>query len=324
MPFHDDVETQFLQSKRRAAVEERLAAKLREEHEKLEAATGKERARRNLRFEIIKKEDERNAFVAIVSLEVGRIESDGSQSVQFEDLFASRADLACISLSLSLSLPLHSLAHLQYRSRRAAKTNLANFLCTTNKHTEAAASAQTLGNLRPAPLPEVPHAFAPSVSASASASSARPLYYLPYKLLPWQADKIDAQVEDMRIELDKEEEAWREELQKRDEEIKELKSKAQEVNAEMARESGEGSRRSRDRRADSAAMDEDLDAQPSLPGRAPLPEREGRVDEDTSEQTRVASDGDATMKSTADGEDVLECECSGARSMSSVAPRNYR
>lgn len=54
------------QSKRRQAVEERLAAKLREENQALEAKTGKERARRNLKFEIIKKEDERNAFVAIV------------------------------------------------------------------------------------------------------------------------------------------------------------------------------------------------------------------------------------------------------------------
>jgi hypothetical protein len=47
-------------------VEERLAAKLREENEVLEAKTGQEKARRNLRFDIIKKEDEKNAFVAIV------------------------------------------------------------------------------------------------------------------------------------------------------------------------------------------------------------------------------------------------------------------
>jgi hypothetical protein len=54
------------QSKRRAEVEERLANKMKEEQEALEARTGKEKARRNLRYDIIRKEDERGAYTAIV------------------------------------------------------------------------------------------------------------------------------------------------------------------------------------------------------------------------------------------------------------------
>ena len=54
------------QSKRRAEVEERLANKMKEEQEAVEARTGKEKARRNLRYDIIRKEDERGAYTAIV------------------------------------------------------------------------------------------------------------------------------------------------------------------------------------------------------------------------------------------------------------------
>lgn len=61
------------QSKRRAAVEERLAAKLREENEALELKTGKERARRSLRMDILRREDERSSFIAVVSEEGARL-----------------------------------------------------------------------------------------------------------------------------------------------------------------------------------------------------------------------------------------------------------
>jgi hypothetical protein len=49
-------------------VEERLAAKLREENQALEAKSGKEKARRSLRMDILRKEDERSSYIAIVRL----------------------------------------------------------------------------------------------------------------------------------------------------------------------------------------------------------------------------------------------------------------
>ena len=57
-----------MQSKRRAAVEERLAAKLREENQAMELKSGKEKARRSLRMDILRKEDERSSYIAVVSL----------------------------------------------------------------------------------------------------------------------------------------------------------------------------------------------------------------------------------------------------------------
>jgi len=186
--------------------------------------------------------------------------------------------------------------------------NLANFLCTKSDRPDASSNA-TLGNLKAAPLSELPHALPPNTSSSAA--GLKPLYYLPCKLLPWQADKIDGQVEDMRNEMDKEEDAWQEELRQRDEEIRELKAKAQEASADPARSNGESSRRSRSRRDDGDSDDEGRSA---LPGRAPLPDREERMDEDDQSRERStsrvqeANDADKAMAGTAEGEDVVECE----------------
>lgn len=64
--FKEDTKKETEASKRRAAVEERLASKMREETQALEARTSKEKAKRNLKYDLLKKEDERNALIAIV------------------------------------------------------------------------------------------------------------------------------------------------------------------------------------------------------------------------------------------------------------------
>lgn len=250
------------QSKRRAELEERLAAKRKEEQDAIDARTGHERTLRNLRYEIIKKEDEKNAFIAI------------------------------------------------YKARRDSKLSLANFLCT--KAGEGSNSSSALGNLKPAPLPELPHALPPS--STHSSSSTKPLFYLPYKLLPWQADKIDGQIEDMREDLDKEEDSWREELRQREDEIRELKAKRAELtggdSALSSRDRDSSSRRRGSRREDD---DDDMRGDSALAERAPLPERDA-YDELSGDARAVSSEPprdkeDSTM-TPADGDDRLECECS--------------
>lgn len=252
------------QSKRRAELEERLAAKRKEEQEAIDARTGHERTIRNLRFDIIKKEDEKNAFTAI------------------------------------------------YKARRATKLSLANFLCTKSgndgKNSSAgssSSSANTIGSLKPAPLPELPHALPPS--STHSSSSTKPLYYLPYKLLPWQADQIDGQIEDMRADLEKEEDEWKDELIKREAEITDLKAKRAELTG--GNEDLTARRRSSRREGDN---DEDTNMDTSsLAGRAPLPEREpydelsGDARAASHEPLREKEDSNMTP---ADGDDRLECE----------------
>jgi hypothetical protein len=142
-------------------------------------------------------------------------------------------------------------------------------------------------------------------------TASKPLYYLPYKLLPWQADKIDGQMEDMREALDKEEADWKEELEKRDSEISELKNKLDEVNAEYAKENGLEPRRNggagKRRSASPSRREQDDGKDSALPGRAPLPERDdleddrglGDYDEDSRDTAVQGADGE---------EDVPACE----------------
>ena len=237
----------------------------------------------------------------------------------------------------------------QYQARRATKLSLANFLCTTYDAPSKAATERQLGTLKPAPFPELPHALAPSTShapverSSASTgrtASVKPLYYLPFKLLPWQADKIDGQMEDMREELDKEEASWTSELSTRETELAELRQKLDELNAEAGISSdrpgtgaGAGGAEGRRRREgegraasarDAAAaygarrgggsdrMDEDDRAEQQngrgrgeeLVGRAPLPERD-ELEDDRGVGNPYA-DEDDKMAAVEAGEDVLE------------------
>lgn len=258
----------FLQSKRRAELEERLAAKRKEEQEAIDARTGHERTLRNLRFEIIKKEDEKNAFIAI------------------------------------------------YKARRASKLSLANFLCTKDGESSTSSgpssSSNALGNLKPAPFSDLPHALPPSTTHSSSSN--KPLYYLPYKLLPWQADKIDGQIEDMRLELDKEEDAWREELREREREIAELKARRAELTGASEssdRAGGSASRRRDSSRRDRHDDDQDMREGSGLADRAPLPERDaydelgGDARAASTEPSREKEDSTMTP---VDGDDRLECE----------------
>ena len=190
----------------------------------------------------------------------------------------------------------------QYQSRRTSKIHLANFLCTKYDPSD---SSSALGKLQAPVLPDLPHALAPL----ASSSSSKPLYYLPYKLLPWQADKIDGQVEDMRLELDKEEASWNEELVQRDAELSEMKEKLDTMNAEAVKEGGGEVKRTRLRHEDEEMTEE------SLPARAPPPpkeEREKSKEEthDRSSSSPMRQDGgeETVTAGIAEGEDVVECE----------------
>lgn len=75
---------------------------------------------------------------------------------------------------------------LQYKTRHAAKLNLASFLCTT--FTSPPSRDSNDGALS-AFAPRLPHAI-----RLAHPIVARPLYYLPYRLLTAQEDRIEDQI----------------------------------------------------------------------------------------------------------------------------------
>lgn len=177
---------------------------------------------------------------------------------------------------------------------------MANFLCTKQE------AAEVLSQDLLAPYPALPHALPPTGSTN-EARQAIPLYYLPYKLLPWQADQIDAQVEDMKTELDKEQSDWSEDLARRDSELSEMRSKLNEMNAASARENGQEVKRTRLRHDD-----EDDQHGQSSSNRAPLPERErSQSDMDESDEGRNLnhrSRSGSAARVDLNGDDVVECE----------------
>ncbi|KAK4705520.1 hypothetical protein P7C70_g687, partial [Phenoliferia sp. Uapishka_3] len=87
-----------------------------------------------------------------------------------------------------------------YRTRNAAKMNLASFLCTT--FTLPPPPPASDGITVPY-APRLPHALRVT-----NPTASRPLYYLPYRLLPFQEDKIEDQVAMVKKNIRIEREKW--------------------------------------------------------------------------------------------------------------------
>jgi hypothetical protein len=120
-------------------------------------------------------------------------------------------------------------------------------------------------------------------------------------------------MEDMRTELDKEEEAWNEDFKKREEELVELRAKLDSLNAEAAKEGGndEASGKKTRSRRERDGEDEEDDRETSLPGRAPLPDRDAdeAMDEgDSTNPYKADATADSSMAGVAEGEDVVACK----------------
>lgn len=113
----------------------------------------------------------------------------------------------------------------QFRTRQSAKLASARFLCTTfTPPPPPASSSDDL--LPPASNPRLPHAFKVS-----DPRAPRPIYYLPYRLLPSQEDRLDDQLDAVRrardAEQDKLDEARRDKV-KALEEVRRRRSEREE------------------------------------------------------------------------------------------------
>ncbi|KAL8278222.1 hypothetical protein RQP46_009395 [Phenoliferia psychrophenolica] len=139
-------------TKNRKEVEERLHAKLNSERTELEEKRQRERETKELRLDVIKKEEE-------------------------------------ISTAESI-----------YRTRNAAKLNLASFLCTS--FTLPPPPPATDGITVPYD-PRLPH-----VLRVTNPTAPKPLYYLPKRLLGFQEDLIEDQIASVKKHIRIERDAW--------------------------------------------------------------------------------------------------------------------
>ena len=165
-------------TKNRQEVEERLHATLHRERAALEEKRQRERETKELRLDVIKKEEEIANAESIVR--------------------PSRVRRACVSVGRASSQLTHSTT--QYRTRNSAKLNLASFLCTT--FTLPPPPPASDGITVPYD-PRLPH-----VLRVTNPTAPKPLYYLPRRLLPFQEDLIEDQIASVKKHIRIERDAW--------------------------------------------------------------------------------------------------------------------
>ncbi|KAK4055151.1 hypothetical protein OIV83_000431 [Microbotryomycetes sp. JL201] len=139
-------------NKRRTDIEKRLQDKLMSERQEMEKKREREQESRELKLDVLRKEDE---------------------------------------LAKAESI---------YDVRHSVKLSLAHFLCTSFP---VPPPQQTNDDIKEAYMPRLPHAL-----RSSHPNAPRPIYYLPYKLLRWQEDRIDDQIDDVKKAIRRDKDAW--------------------------------------------------------------------------------------------------------------------
>ncbi|KAI5480816.1 Pinin/SDK/MemA protein domain containing protein [Pseudohyphozyma bogoriensis] len=203
-----------------------------------------------------------------------------------------------------------------YRTRHAAKLNLASFLCTSFSLPPPPPSNDGIT----VPFaPRLPHAL-----RIVKPDAPKPIYYLPYRLLPSQEDQIEDQIALVKKEIRKEREAWEDakgekvdELEqakrRRDEQMEEVERAEREERQKRRREQEEREekdRASRSREPDSERRSMDVEAS-AEPASKPAAVESGDVAMEAEEPAAepvgdLAAVGDEGKMDGVEGEEDLE------------------
>ncbi|KPV77960.1 uncharacterized protein RHOBADRAFT_50483 [Rhodotorula graminis WP1] len=118
-----------------------------------------------------------------------------------------------------------------FRTRQAAKLSSARFLCTTFTPPPPPPSSSSSSDLVPPPSnPRLPHALKVS-----DPRAPRPIYYLPYRLLPSQEDRLDDQLDAVRKARDQEQDAYDAARRDKVRELDDVRRRRQERDDEIER-----------------------------------------------------------------------------------------
>ncbi|GAA6047512.1 hypothetical protein JCM3770_005783 [Rhodotorula araucariae] len=166
-----------------------------------------------------------------------------------------------------------------FRTRHAAKLASARFLCTTF----SAPTPSTSSDGIPPPFaPRLPHAV-----KLTDPRAPRPIYYLPYRLLPSQEDRLEDQLETVTRARDAERAAWDEQRRAKVRELDELRRRRGEREQEMERRD----REERQRRRREAEEREEKERKAHRRSRSPS--RSGAGDEPMAVERSERSAGEA-------------------------------
>ncbi|GAA5857476.1 hypothetical protein JCM5353_002071 [Sporobolomyces roseus] len=172
-----------------------------------------------------------------------------------------------------------------YRVRHDAKYNLAGFLCTSFPLPSPASTTDAIS----VPFsPRLPHSMHLTTPTS---SSNRPIYYLPYRLLPSQEDRIEDQIDVVKKATRRDQDEWKDLKAGKQKEVRklreELDDKVQEV-GRLEREDRQRKRREAEDREESEKKEREKRRKVS---------RETRRDRSPSKEKEVTMDRDETPTS---------------------------
>lgn len=132
-----------------------------------------------------------------------------------------------------------------YRTRHNAKLDLAGFLCTTFTLPPPPPTTDAVS----VPFaPRLPHAM-----NLTDPRAPRPIYYLPFRLLPSQEDRIDDQIDAVKKAVRRDRDEWEKIKEDKLAEVDKLKRKKQDLVEEMERKEREERQRRRREREEGAA-----------------------------------------------------------------------
>ncbi|GAA6011764.1 hypothetical protein JCM11491_000743 [Sporobolomyces phaffii] len=142
-----------------------------------------------------------------------------------------------------------------YRVRHDAKYNLAGFLCTSFPLPTPASTTDSVS----VPFnPRLPHSMHLTTPPTSSAN--RPIYYLPYRLLPSQEDRIEDQIDIVKKATKRDQDEWRDLKAGKQKELRklrdELEAKVEEV-GRLEREDRQRKRRDAEEREEHERRERD-------------------------------------------------------------------
>ncbi|GAA5939761.1 hypothetical protein JCM1841_003799 [Sporobolomyces salmonicolor] len=176
----------------------------------------------------------------------------GAEKKEMEEKIARERETKELKLSILKKEEDIATADSIYRARHDAKLNLAGFLCTTFT---LPPPEPTTDSISVPFTPRLPHAM-----KLTSPAASRPIYYLPYRLLPSQEDRIEDQIAAVKKQVRRDRDEWEDvkegkldELEKarrkRDERMEEIERAEREERQRRRREQEEKEERERDERA---------------------------------------------------------------------------
>ncbi|GAA5923579.1 pinin family protein [Sporobolomyces koalae] len=188
-----------------------------------------------------------------------------------------------------------------YRVRHDAKYNLAGFLCTSFPLPPPVATTDAIS----VPFnPRLPHAMNLSTPTT---SASRPIYYLPYRLLPSQEDRIEDQIDLVKKSTKRDQDEWRDLKLAKQKEVRRMRDELEQKLGEVSRLEREDRQR---KRREAEAREETDKRERDKRRRTDRDDRQDTTmrDETSPTDTRATAQPDAVMETESTDVPVVEKE----------------